>query len=176
MLVPPDAVADPATVYVADYGRHASLIVPRDGGYTEYAFGEWEWFARGKARLLRGPLVLIVPGQATLGRRDLGGIVSAEEACSRLDGAAAQAIVVEREKARALVAELDRRFEAAVATRVTGPDGMQFVKDPSPYYALHNSNRVTAEWLEKLGVGVRGPAVFSRFEIATKPRATRGGS
>jgi len=165
-LTPPAHVNDPVVVYVTDYGRHSSLILPRGGGYTEYAFGQWEWFAQGKTGLLRGPLVVMVPGQATLGRRGLGEIRSEEEASRGADGAMARALVVERAKAAALVAELDGRFESQIETRIEGPDGMEFVKDPRMYTMLHNSNGVTTDWLRELGVGVCGPGLLSKFRVA----------
>jgi hypothetical protein len=166
VLTPPAIVTDPVTVYVTDYGRHSSLILPRGGGYTEYAFGQWEWFAQGKTGLLRGPLVVMVPGQSTLGRRGLGEIANEGEASRKADGASARALVVERAKAEALVAELDARFEAEIETRIEGPDGMEFVKDPRVYTMLHNSNGVTADWLRQLGVGVQGSALRSNFRVA----------
>jgi hypothetical protein len=168
-LTPPPHPRDPVTVYVTDYGRHASLLLPRDAGYTEYAFGEWGWFAQGKTGLLRGPLVLMVPGQSTLGRRTLGPIADAAEASVKADGASAQPLTVERARAAALLADLDARFESYAETRIEGAGGMEFVKDPRSYHALHNSNGVTADWLRALGVKVEGPALFSRFTVAAPP-------
>src|SRR5689334_13559900 len=45
-ITPPRAVRDPVPVYVADYGRHATLLLPvEDGGLEEFAFGDWRWLA-----------------------------------------------------------------------------------------------------------------------------------
>jgi hypothetical protein len=45
-IVPPRAPADPVSVYVTDYGRHSSILLPDPRGHlTEYAFGDWNWFA-----------------------------------------------------------------------------------------------------------------------------------
>jgi hypothetical protein len=175
-LIPPRDVADPVVAYLTDYGRHASLILPRGGGYTEYAFGQWEWFAQGKTGMLRGPLVLMLPGQSTLGRRSFGAIGSAAEASACADGAAAQAIILERERVEALTKKLDARFEAQRESRIEGPGGMEFVKDARPYVMLHNSNGVTADWLRELGMEVRGWAVFSRFRVSEPDEPARTGT
>jgi hypothetical protein len=164
-LTPPSPVADPVTVYVTDYGRHSSLLMPKGDGYTEYAFGEWGWFALGHTSMWRAPFILAIPGQSTLGRRDLGAIGNAEEATVRADGAAAQAMTVERQRVRDLITTLDSRFAAHTDTRIVGPDAMEFVKDPLPYHAFHNCNNVTADWMRELGITIHGPALYSNFQV-----------
>jgi len=45
-VIPPKRVTDPAAVFLTDYGRHSSLLLPdREGRLVEYAFGDWDWFA-----------------------------------------------------------------------------------------------------------------------------------
>src|SRR3954465_6678501 len=45
-IVPPAHVGDPVPVFVADYGRHSSILIPDDDGkLLEFAWGDYEWFA-----------------------------------------------------------------------------------------------------------------------------------
>src|SRR5438874_8658298 len=45
-LIPPFQVADPVPVFVADYGRHSSILLPdQNGKLLEFAWGDYEWFA-----------------------------------------------------------------------------------------------------------------------------------
>ena len=79
-VTPPPAPRFPVTVYVADYGRHASLLVPRPGGeLVEFAYGEWKWFALGQKSMWRSPAALFWPTAATLGRRSLPGDLSHDD-------------------------------------------------------------------------------------------------
>src|SRR4051794_37158104 len=43
---PPANVRDPVPIYVTDYGRHSTLLLPTDDGrLEEFAFGDWDWLA-----------------------------------------------------------------------------------------------------------------------------------
>ena len=45
-IEPPKRVSDPVNVFVVDYGRHASLALPKEGtGLVEWSWGDWNWFA-----------------------------------------------------------------------------------------------------------------------------------
>src|SRR2546423_386491 len=45
-ITPPAQVRQPVNVYVTDYGRHSTLLLPTEnGGLVEFAFGEWGWLA-----------------------------------------------------------------------------------------------------------------------------------
>jgi hypothetical protein len=70
---PPRHLADPVTVYVADYGYHSSLLLPGDteGEYVEYAFGDWSYMALGRYGVCGVLSAVFVSPQAALGRRTL---------------------------------------------------------------------------------------------------------
>ena len=52
---PPAHPSSPVNVYLTDYGRHTSLILPTpDNRLAEYAFGDWDFFALGHAGFLNG--------------------------------------------------------------------------------------------------------------------------
>ena len=59
-VVPPRAIVSPVTVYIADYGRHSSLILPTDTGcLAEYAYGDWRFYALNQYRWYWGMTALI---------------------------------------------------------------------------------------------------------------------
>src|SRR5512140_2380377 len=69
---PPVNPTDPVTVYVADYGRHSSIVLPETkGGYVEWAFGDWQWFALGRTKVDVALAAIVSSPQSTLGRREI---------------------------------------------------------------------------------------------------------
>src|SRR5436190_14844853 len=70
-IVPPRVgPAEAARVAVADYGYHSTLIFPNSaGGLTEYAYGDWTYFAQNRHSFLNALHALFCSEQATLGRR-----------------------------------------------------------------------------------------------------------
>lgn len=189
------------SVFVIDYGAHSSVALPLPGGdeapnaglaaspgradaaaaapepptrYVEWAFGHWGWFARGENWLISGPAVLLLPGQATLGRREIAGPAANEArgaaAVARATGAElATEIRVERAAAAALAARLQGRFDQGAH----GPHGalhnpayqMQFVKIPATYWIFQHCNTVSVAWLRELGCGVEGSPLIANFEL-----------
>src|SRR4051812_31909619 len=71
-VIPPARPYDPVTVYLTDYGRHSSVIIPSpQGGYDEWAFGDWEFFALGHTQTWIAIRAMLHSPQATLGRRHI---------------------------------------------------------------------------------------------------------
>lgn len=172
-VVTPPETSEPVTVLLADYGRHASLLLPRPAGpgLVEFAYGEWVWFAEGRREWYRVPGVLFLPGRGALGRREWPAFSSVEEARWAMGLERAIAVPVDRGLAAALLERLETRYAGAAATALVNPEsGLTFVHDPSPYGLLHNCNGQVAEWLRELGAGVSGWTIDAAFEV----RAPRG--
>lgn len=171
-VVTPPETSEPVTVVVADYGRHASLLLPRPAGpgLVEFAYGEWAWFAEGRQEWYRVPGVLFLPGRGALGRREWPAFASVEEARWAMGLERAHCVPVDRGLAAALLDRLEARHASAAATALVNPEsGLTFVHDPSPYGLLHNCNGQVAEWLRELGAGVSGWTIDAAFEV--RPRA-----
>ncbi|MBK8915000.1 MAG: hypothetical protein IPM64_10445 [Phycisphaerales bacterium] len=164
---PPAAVQEPATAYVADLGYHASLLLPaEDGGYVEFAYGQWRWFALNEDRWFDAIGAMLIPQRGALARRMLVAPESARELGAAVGAETVLAIVVEAERAAALRGRLNRRWEQAAQTAHYNPMiGMTLVHDPGDYSALHNCNSVVAQWLRELGCRVRGGAVWADFRM-----------
>jgi hypothetical protein len=166
-VIPPMRPIDPVTVYLTDYGRHSSLLLPVDHGYEEFAFGDWKFFALGQTGLYNALHALVHSPQATLGRRkiqpgDDAAILAQLGDCKRLMHFQASQPSVE-----ALYNDLDDRFHRGTPQPplLSNYCKLYCVRDPELYWAFHNCNNVTAAWLKRLGCRIRGPALYSNFRI-----------
>lgn len=175
-ITPPAAVVDPSTVYLVDYGYHAALILrgaesSAGGGdeLVEFAFGQYDWYARNLDDWWRAPLVMLIPGQGCLGRRDLTSAVASEAApTARLLGAQElHAITVERACMQKLLGRLEARWATGSADAMENPNvGMTFVSDADDYWLFHNCNAAVADWLRETGCEVGGLVVGSDWKVA----------
>ena len=177
-IVPPSNPADPVDVFVTDYGRHSSVILPtpvdQRTTYIEYAFGDYRWFALGDTKWYAiGSM--ISSGQSTLGRRQCKrpSMDSAEsdiEFAHALDCDKLIRLRCDRQRAAKLADDLDARFlrEAQNKGGTVHSDysGLDHVKDSEGYCALHNCNHVTANWLRELGCEIHGFPVLSHYELS----------
>jgi len=181
-VIPPQTPSDPVPIYLTDYGRHSSLLLPvTSTQYMEYAFGDYQWFARGNTTWWTGLRALLHSPQATLGRRTI--IIDdtrsdqqelLQELKRRLDCLRITRIEASRQRVSALVAELDGRFRRSAAAHqpVHNPGtGLDHVPDSEHYWGLHNCNHVTAGWLRRLGCEIRGPAITSKFRVESRSAA-----
>lgn len=175
-VTPPPAPRDPVTVYVADHGRHASILLPRPGGeLVEFSYGEWKWFALGKKSLWRTPAVLFWPTAAALGRRSWPANLSHPELAARMqlgtaEGTALHAIVVDHRRTASLLLLLEERHMRNRNARSTVlNDGLVFTPDPSSFSLFYNCNSAVADWLERLGCEVSMAALKANYEIEPVP-------
>ena len=168
-IIPPAAPDAPTTVYLVDYGRHASLLLPDEDDQTllEYAYGDWSWFAEDRDDWYRVFPVLLWPTDGALGRwewpvdREAG-----EDYRHPLPCEVVHTIVVDEAAVRALRTDLAARYAAAAETPYFQPRyTLEFVHDPDAYHLLHNCNHVTAAWLRALGCRVRGSTMFSGWSV-----------
>ena len=167
------------TVYVTDYGRHASVVVSTGPQVlTEYTYGDWTYFAEAKATFPNALAALFCSKQAALGRRRLTDPGDPARLAADLR-ASVQSLRVEADAVRDLSARLDARYEQQESSEIYNPsESMFFVKDPEHYSLTHNSNRMTARWLFDLGCNVCGPSLLSNFVVENRadkspPPATR---
>jgi hypothetical protein len=164
VVTPPAVVDDPVDVYVHDSGFHASILLPRErAGYTEFAFGEWGWFALNDDRWWRAPAIMLLPSQGTLGRRDVNSEPTPGAVAS---GSLMYRVRVERAAAGELAARLNAQFEAGIETRVRNDlMDMDFVQVDPDYWLFRQCNSTVASWLRELDCDVRGITVLSAFRV-----------
>lgn len=163
----PAAPVDPVTVYLADYGRHSSLLLPVNGGrLVEYTYGDWEFYALNKARWDLGVFKLFCTGRACLGRRFVPAVADGELLRRSLGARRLMDLKVERARMEALRDELAGRFHRQAQTMIySAVHDTHFVMDDSRYWLLNTCNNETARWLRALGCRVPGLPVLSDFRV-----------
>lgn len=164
-VVPPQAVSEPRTVFVNQYGWHTRLALPAPDsrGYIEYGIGDWRYYAQGERGLLSGFQALFSSEATALSRRELPP-VGEEDAQSRFGSLHSAALEAPQER----VAELRRDLEAtweANPTPTLAHGGQRFRKIDRRYGLFSNSNHQTAEWLRRIGSEVRGVTILGDFRV-----------
>jgi hypothetical protein len=168
---PPRAVH----VYITDYGRHSSLLMPtRDGHLVEFAFGDFDWFALNQTQWYDGPRSLLFSRGSTLGRRELRDIDDAQQLARATGAAKVTRFDVDGDRAARLRDDLNFAYSQHSFTEVFNPaSDLYFVRVPECYGLFHNCNQVTARWLRDLGCEVTGPAITSNFTVSGNQSTTR---
>lgn len=179
VITPPRSPADPVAVYITDYGRHSSILMPdpRDphgssASLVEFAYGDWNWFALRHTGALDALEAMLCSKYATIGRRQLKvpGFFDEppdDERLARFVKANKVArLDVPRARVDELLGRLDALFEQHIDTVTYSPaSDLWFVRYRGHYGLFHNCNHVTAAWLRELGCGVRGCSMFSKFTV-----------
>ncbi len=167
-ITPPAKPVNPAVVFVTDYGRHSSVLLPApEGHYVEYAFGDWGWFALRNKGPLDAVGALFFSGNSALGRRQ---IVLYDENPTQVAGTIGAVRVLKIDapgaKVDALRAQLDGLYQKHIDTVTYQPfSRLWFVKYHGGYNLFHNCNHVTADWLREIDCTIRGNAMLSKFKL-----------
>jgi hypothetical protein len=175
-VVPPANLQEPAAIFILDHGRHTSLVVSTpEGTLVRYAYGDWRYYAERRTGPGYAFAALLWRTEAALGRRAMPGPATAAGVRSHVPLVIVSLYEIEVERARIeeLRAQLDAIFDAAERVRETPETHLFFVPHPRAYNLRNNSNSVIADWLEKLGCEVSGPAILARWRI---DRPTTGDS
>jgi hypothetical protein len=173
-IIPPPAPADPLTIAVTDYGRHASVVFPdRDGtGSVEYTFGDWDWFAAGHNGPSDAVQAMLWSKGSTLGRRRVDMLPDSPALKDELLAERVMLLRVPRDRANALRDTLGEPFcvraNQALYNQVME---LHFIPDAENYGLFHNCNHVTARWLREMGCEIRGNPITSKFKLAPPPVA-----
>ena len=170
-VVPPEPPAAPASVFVLDYGRHTSIAFfhPSQRDLTEYAYGDWNWFALDHSKWHDVFPTLLWPTPGALGRRTLPVHGDAETIQNAIPCEQAFEIIVPAADVIRLTDQLESQFKAGIESQHFQPRyDLTFVPDDRAFHILHNCNHVTAGWLRQLGCKLRGPVMFANFKF-TEP-------
>jgi hypothetical protein len=171
---PPDAPAEPTTVWLLSEGMHVGLVLPTGDpapapGWVEYGFGEWEWYALGNDAWYRVFPVMLWPTAGTLCRREyaLHDADALRSQCASA-GRGLDPMVVGGREVAALRRRLAAEFARGAAAAVTGPgSAMAFVPADDSYWFWCTCADVAARWCRELGctvgwIPIRGGLVVHR--------------
>lgn len=168
---PPVVPGATRNMYLLDLGRHTRLAfgLP-DGGFVEYGYGEWQWYAKMEDQWWRAPVVLFSPTQGTLGRRHWRGRGAETRLLKAYAGLNVLELPAAPARVDALVANLDRKFAQHSQHLVhNSVYGLDFVPVDDPYTLCNNSNHAVKRWLEQAGYTVSGLAVFAHWKLEENP-------
>jgi hypothetical protein len=168
VVEPPKQPTTPLAVFLVDYGRHASLLLPdsASGGLVEYAYGDWAWFALDESAWYDVFATLFWPTRGALGRRTLD--VAPEVGALRraIPCEALLPVFVEAEDARALLARLDADYQRHADSAHHQPlYRLDFVHAEASFHVFHGCSHQVASWLRELGCRVRGASLWATFEV-----------
>jgi hypothetical protein len=168
-ISPPADIAEPVSVFIADYGIHGSLLLPRDdGNVSEYAYGHYDWFALNRDRWYNAIPILCFGGKAALGMRVIPCPPTAESLRSRLVIEGLYELSVEQSAAGAMRRQLEQLYDRCRPVRgeIYNPKvDLTFVEHPRMYTVLRNCNAELAAWLEAIGCRVIGDTSQAKFII-----------
>ena len=170
-VTPPVELEAACTIFIADHGRHSSLLLPRENGrIAEFAYGEWEWFALGNDQWYRVGPALLWPTVGTLGTREFDGPAEIDIICKQIPAQRIHELRVEQDAAAALLARLDQRVSAGADEKVLNSElAMTFVPHADRYCLFRECNSVVAGWLRELGCGVTGSPLSADFIVEEQP-------
>jgi hypothetical protein len=170
-ICPPPHPDQPVAVFVADYGKHSSLILPADHGFSEYAYGDWDWFVLNRSRPSRVFQTMLFSKHAALGKRDVTDPHKLLVPPGTYGAKTLLELDVDANRAARLKSKLDDDFQKHIETKTYNPEvQLDFVRADQHYWLLHNCNTVVANWLSELGCNVAGSAITSKFRLADRCR------
>lgn len=152
---PPAAPDDPVATFVMSDSMHCGLVLPRsEGGFVEYGYGDWDWYAEDYDSWYHVFDTLLWPTQGTLGRR-LTVASDGDALRKEFHWMEVYELVVASKDLMRVRAELGALFQKGIEDLVLNRrDQMSFVPHDDGYWMLHNCNDEIAEWLEQLGCEV----------------------
>jgi len=172
----PTAVEEGALVFVVENGMHGGLVMPtRHGTTVQYDYGDWNYYARDRKGAWTAVSSLFLPSAGTLARREVPGHMhDPDEVCRRLQADKALPLVVERARVDALLAGLDRRFDARRPTYLYDPVlDTGFVHDPDAYSVFRTCNHILDGWLRRLDCRTEGWYWTWDFVLAPEDESVR---
>ncbi len=169
VLLAPNEVQDPRTVFVIDHGTHSSVAIETGSGeMMRYAYGDLRYYANRDTSLGAGAAALLWPTPSTLGRAELEGPATKQvlENQLRVVVEIIYELQVEGDSADQLILELDEIHARTPAEHIDVPAyGLVFSPHPVDYFWGHNSSSVIAGWLRSMGVRMFGWGLIASWRV-----------
>ncbi len=155
VIYAPKSPQDPVVAYLLMDDRHRGVLLPRaDGGFVEYGYGDWDWYAQNYDNWYHALDTVLWPTQGTLGRR-FSTARNGEELRRQFHWMQLHELVVARKDMEALRKELADVFAKGSDKQVYNERyRTTFVPHDDSYWCLYNCNDAMTSWCEKLGCSV----------------------
>ena len=160
--VPPPPGSATTLVYLLSEEGHTGLLLPSADGWTEYAFGDYPWYAFGRGDLGWGLYTAMRTTSGGLGRRVLHGELL-EDPWSRARGSVYFPFRVEAAAVARLHARLEAEFAAGGTPSFNPLFGFAVVPARADYSMWFNCTDATADWLAELGVHAPTGGICARI-------------
>jgi hypothetical protein len=132
---------------------------------VEYAYGEWQWYARMEDQWWRVPAVMLWPTQGTLGRWEWPAPRAKARLLDEYSGLIVLELPAEACKVDALIAGLERDFRSRSRELLRNTTyRLDFVPYHRRYWLFNNSNHAVKEWLQELGYEVEGSGIVADWK------------
>ncbi len=166
-IIPPAMPQNAVPIYVADYGRHTSIVLPDEkGGLVEFSWGDYRWFAENHMRAGDAIAALFWSSGSTLGCRHIPAELPHDELMIALSAKRLLRFLADADQAAALRKLLIDQFNLHRDSMIYNNERQfYFVRDDGHYWLAHNCNHLTANWLRMLGCRVDGLIIYSNFEL-----------
>ena len=166
-IVPPKHPVDPVPVYLANYGKHSSILLTDPRGHlNEYAYGDFKWFALNHVSAYDAVRALFFSTTPTIGRRQIAADDDIDSVQRATNAYPVWRFLAPKEKVEHLIEQLDREYDAKLDTvTYNALTGLWYVKAGKHYSAFHNCNHAVAWWFKQIGCDIRGIPMFSGFKV-----------
>lgn len=166
---PPEGPADPLRVWLVREARHAGLLLPLgEGEWVEYGYGEWGWYALARDAWYHVFDTILWPTRGTLARRTIHARDERELRLARAPGELV-GLLVERERAAELAAELEALYQERAAEEVRRSElATSFVPTARSFWFGHNCHDALADWLRRLGCEVSRSPIRGGIELRAR--------
>jgi hypothetical protein len=168
---PPATMTDPVPLYLAEYGQifHSIILMPRDGEFVGYTYGDWNYAALGHKFPTDALGALAVSGAADYKREILPVDPVTGEPMFNDHPARVIRFYANRQAVQNRLKQLDDRYQYDLELHrgdglIITSYGVVFVKDTEHYSLFHNCNHLTAQTLESLGYHVDGLVLGDEFD------------
>jgi hypothetical protein len=181
-IYPPAHLEEPVAVYFAQYNVHSTVIMPQDGKYVDFSFGDWNYAAMRHKWINDALGALTISWASTLEKHVLEIDPKTGEPIINDNPDMIIRMYADRATVERRVAELQKRFDEDVARfgkggMITYDDGKDiYVKDEQHYSVLNNCNNMTAQTFRDLGFKVDGPIIGNQFHLCRPQEMTDSGT
>lgn len=167
----PRTMVDPVPVYLAEYPVHSTILLPRDGKFVDYSFGDWNYAALEHKFFTDALGALVISGASEFELRIVAADPVSGEPVIPDHPDRVVRFYANRQDVRHRLKQLDERYQHDLELHrgdgmIVLPGGIVFVKDTEHYSWTHSCNHLTVQTLEALGYHVDGPVIGSKFQWA----------